>query len=425
MKKIILLYWVLTMLLFTLFSCSKENDNLCANSEDRVIVPSAIVSIQDYGVLPENSPEKNKANLQKAIDECSKNGAALYVTPVSGGYRISSGIVLKKNVSLIGAHGPTGRGTVDPSTNSPVGSLFIITDDRNPFLSVMSATRVSGIQFYYPEQTYNDPSKIIKYPPTIQMFKGSQVQGVTLTDLTFYGEYMAMDFRSEEKICEQILFENCYGYPLGGEFIAIDKCYDIPRILHCHVNPANMREFGRSFSKSVIDAVVSNKKYTYSIDHTDNAQLIDVFTFGNYGGIYLGGETYGQLTNFNLDCVTIGIYKAGNNYNNRNWQISQGSIIANVGKSVEEIHPFYITGKGHTAITNVECFSGDNPALTNVGASYDYITVDGEGKSTVVLVNCCMSGYVAESPITINNKEAKVSCVACVDKNEKIFDLTI
>ena len=81
-------------------------------------------------------------------------------------------------------------------------------------------------------------------------------------------------------------------------------CVFFSRILHCHVNPANMREFGRSFTRSVIDAVVAQKTYTYWIDHTDNAQLMDLFTFGVFGGIYLGDNTYGQLTNFNLDCVT-------------------------------------------------------------------------------------------------------------------------
>ena len=72
-----------------------------------------------------------------------------------------------------------------------------------------------------------------------------------------------------------------------------------------------MREFGRSFKREIIDAVIANQTYAFYIDHTDNAQLMDVFTFGTYGGIYLGAESYGQLTNFNLDCVTIGIYKNG------------------------------------------------------------------------------------------------------------------
>ena len=53
---------------------------------------------------------------------------------------------------------------------------------------------------------------------------------------------------------------------------------------------------------------------------------MDLFTFGNYGGIILGSASYGQLTNFNFDCVEIGIHKLGDNTKNRNWMIAQGSI---------------------------------------------------------------------------------------------------
>ena len=34
---------------------------------------------------------------------------------------------------------------------------------------------------------------------------------------------------------------------------------------------------------------------------------MDIFTFGTGGGIRLGAATYGQLTNFNFDCVTVGV----------------------------------------------------------------------------------------------------------------------
>ena len=247
------------------------------------------------------------------------------------------------------------------------------------------------------------------------------VQGVTLSCLTFYGEYVAMDFRAKApRICEQILFEHCYGYPLSGQFIAIDRCYDVPRILHCHVNPANMREFGRSFRREVIDAVVRMKTFTYWIDHTDNAQLMDLFTFGVHGGIYLGNETYGQLTNFNFDCVSVGIHKLGSQWKNRNWQIAQGSIIANAGDRIEDIHPILIEGKGHTSLTNVECFSGDNPALTNLGASWDYITVRDE--ASVVLMGCRMQGYKADTPIHIS-KDARLRAIGCFDRDNKLVEI--
>ena len=379
------------------------------------------VSVQSVGVLPTNTPRENRQHLQEAIDNMSPLGGVLYVEPARGGYPMEGGLVLRRNVTLLGAHGPTGRGTALPDRSGPTGSLFVITDRKQPFLTVESATQVRGIQFYYPEQTYQDGSRIIPYPPTICTSPKQNVQGVTLSCLSFYGEYMAMDFRAKAPhMCEQILFEHCYGYPLSGQFIAIDRCYDVPRILHCHVNPANMREFKRSFSREVIDEVVRQKTYTYWIDHTDNAQLMDLFTFGVYGGIYLGNETYGQLTNFNFDCVSIGVHKLGSQWKNRNWQIAQGSIIANAGERLEDVHPILIEGKGHTSLSNVECFSGGNPALTNLEASWDYITVRGE--ATVFLSGCRMQGYKADTPINVSGG-AKIRAVGCFDKDNNLLEL--
>lgn len=381
-------------------------------------------SIKEYGVSPSNSPVQNRENLQRAIDEASKSGTALYVEPVAGGYPVAAGILLKQNVSLVGAHGPVGRGTKEPGQQAPTGSLFVITDSTAPFITVESATQLRGIQFYYPEQSHNDPAKIIAYPPTISVSRTKKVEGVTLSSLTFFGEYMAMDFNADPRHpCEQILFEHCYGYPLSGKFIRIDYCYDIPRILHCHVNPANMRQFGRTFSRSVVDAVVARPAFSFAIDHTDNAQMIDVFTFGVHGGIFLGEYSYGQLTNFNLDCVSVGIYKKGASTFNRNWQIAQGSIIANVKGCAEAIHPIIIEGQGHTSIVNVEAFSGPNGALTADGYSDDFLLVRGDKLLTVALFGCRMRNYRAENPFTIENPKARIEAVACIDKNEKFFSI--
>lgn len=379
------------------------------------------VSVQSVGVLPQNSAEKNRQNLQAAIDKMSPLGGVLYVEPAQGGYPMQGGIILRRNVTLLGAHGPTGRGTALPDRSGPTGSLFVITDREHPFITIESATQVRGIQFYYPEQTWQDENSIIAYPPTIRVAQDQRVLGVTLSQLSFYGEYMAMDFRSQSPhYCEQMLFEHCYGYPLSGQFIAIEHCTDVPRILHCHVNPANMREFGRTFKSSVIDTVVRKKTYSYWIDFTDNAVLMDLFTFGVYGGIYLGKESYGQLTNFNFDCVNIGIYKTGSNWKNRNWQIAQGSIIANVGERIEDVHPILIEGIGHTSISNVECFSGPNGALTTLGASWDYITV--RGNATVTLTGCRMQGYKADSPIHLS-EGAQLQAIGCMDRDNRLIEL--
>lgn len=379
-------------------------------------VESNSKSIQTFGVLPENSAGINTINLQKAIDWASKSGAALFVEPVEKPYEIEGGIILKKNVSLIGVHGPVPRGTRHPDSKIPVGSVFAIRDTEKPFITVESTTQIKGIQFWYPDQTLDNPEKIIPYPPTIQVSKNSNTEGVTLSNLTFYGEYMAMDFNASAKNpCELILIEHCYGYPLSGEFIRIDYCYDIPRILHCHVNPAVQRQLGGQSRRQIVDAVVAKNSFCYSINHTDNAQLIDLFTFGTYGGIYLGPATYGQLTNFNFDCVTVGIHKLGDNSRNRNWMIAQGSIIANTGDKIENIHPLIIEGMGHTSLTNVEAFSGDNAALTNLKGSWDFMIIRGNENCTVSMVGCRMRNYTSENPLTIENPNAKIQVTASLD----------
>lgn len=382
-------------------------------------------SIQSFDVKPSNTAAVNKVNLQKAIDWASQSGAALFVEPSDEPYPIDGGLILKRNVSLIGVHGPTPRGTSHASKKQPVGSVLGITDKENVFIVVEAATQIKGIQFWYPEQTLRDPDAIIPYPATIQVSKTSNTQGVYLSCLTFYGEYLAMDFNaSRRRPCELMLFEHCYGYPLSGEFIRMDYCYDVPRILHCHVNPAIQRFIKGQLSRAVVDAVVGKKSFAYAINHTDNAQLMDLFTFGTYGGILLDGESYGQLTNFNFDCVAVGVHKKGNNTKNRNWQIAQGSIIANCGEAVENIHPIIIEGQGHTALTNVEAFSGGNGALTTVpeNQSWDYMLVKGKRKLTVSIFGSRMRNYVSDSPFTIRNPQAVIQAVGCFDKHENLYN---
>lgn len=382
--------------------------------------------LRDFGLSSTNGAAENKVAIQRGIDWASTNGAGLFVPPTDEPYLVESGILLRRNVSLVGVHGPVGRGTKHPTKAQPVGSVFRIEDKENPFITVEGATQVRGIQFWYPEQTIRDPEKIIEYPPTIQASQRSAAQGVTLSALTFYGEYVAMDFNTNlRNPCEQVLIEHCYGYPLSGEFIRIDYCYDIPRILHCHVNPANQRFFKGGFSKAVVDAVIKKGTFTYAINHTDNAVLMDLFTFGAYGGVYLGPATYGQLTSFNLDCVTVGIHKIGDGTFNRNWQIAQGSIIANTGESIDVVHPIIIEGQGNTSISNVEAFSGGNPVLTTVNQSKDFMLVRGDKELTIALFGCRMRNYTSKEPITIVNPKAKIQAVGCIDKDENFYNKSV
>ncbi len=405
-------------------SCAASTNCWGQAATEQVAVGANLKSIVDFGVLAGGDAKANRERLQEAIDWAAPRGAALFVPPDSEPYYVASGLILRRNVSLVGVHGPVGRGTRHPDKRQPVGSVLAIQDSELPFITVEGATQLSGLQFWYPQQTLDDPEKIIEYPATIQVSRESSAQGVTLSRLTFFGEFTAMDFRANSKtICEQILVEHCYGYPLSGQFIAIDYCYDIPRILHCHINPSNRRFIDGGYSRAVIDSVVARKTFAYWIDHTDNAQVIDAFTFGTYGGMYLGAASYGQMTNFNFDCVTVGIHKLGDSTFNRNWQIAQGSIIANTGERIDDIHPLIIEGQGHTALTNVEAFSGPNHALTTLNQSQDFMLVRGDQKLTVSMFGCRMRNYRTDAPITIENAAAIVQAFGCIDKEESPFQL--
>ncbi len=85
------------------------------------LAASELTSIREFDVRPENSPALNKINLQKAIDWASASGAALFVEPSEEPYPVDGGIILRKNVSLVGVHGPTPRGTTHPDKETAGG----------------------------------------------------------------------------------------------------------------------------------------------------------------------------------------------------------------------------------------------------------------------------------------------------------------
>ena len=115
----------------------------CAQAGTKTFEGSNIVrSIRDFGVLPSNPPDTNHTLLQEAIDWASTCGAAIFIEPSEDPYPVTSGLILRKNSSLIGVHGPTPRGTRHPKKTQPVGSVFKIEDEHKPFLTVEAATQL-------------------------------------------------------------------------------------------------------------------------------------------------------------------------------------------------------------------------------------------------------------------------------------------
>ena len=99
-------------------------------------------------------------------------------------------------------------------------------------------------------------------------------------------------------------------------------------------------------------------------------------------------------------------------------------LALDISSPLEDIHPIIIQGQGHTALMNVEAFSGPNGALTTLNKSQDFILVRGDKKLTVTMSGCRMRNYVAELPITRENTNSIIHAAACIDKNEEPYNKT-
>jgi hypothetical protein len=88
------------------------------------------------------------------------------------------------------------------------------------------------------------------------------------------------------------------------------------------------------------------------------------------------------------------------------------------------VHPIIVEGQGHTALMNVEAFSGGNGALTTLGKSQDFLLVRGDKKLTVSMSGCRMRNYVADAPITRLNTNSIIQASLCIDRNEMGFNET-
>ena len=73
--------------------------------------------------------------------------------------------------------------------------------------------------------------------------------------------------------------------------------------------------------------------------------------------------------------------------------------------------------------SNVESFSGGNGAVSNLGESWDFMTVRGDTKCTISLFGSRMRNYKSDKPFTIQNPNAIIQAFGCIDKMEQPFNM--
>ena len=81
-------------------------------------------------------------------------------------------------------------------------------------------------------------------------------------------------------------------------------------------------------------------------------------------------------------------------------------------------------GLGGEGLGNGESATGKNAAVSSAGQSEDFLLVRGAERLTVSMVGCRMRNYAAAEPITVENPQALIQAVACVDKDENPYNRT-
>jgi hypothetical protein len=211
-------------------------------------------SIRDFGVAATNMPALNKAALQRAIDWAAPRGAALFVEPSDEPYPVDGGLILKRNVSLVGVHDRRTR-HASSFTPKPVGSASG-SGQTQPFLTVEGATQVRGLQFWYPRQASTIRRKSSNIRPPSKSH--ARPAGCDASCLVSTG--VAMDFNAARASPANRFFEHLYGYPLGGEFIRTTLLVSAhPALSRQPGEPALYQEW---LQPGGLDAVVAARAFT-------------------------------------------------------------------------------------------------------------------------------------------------------------------
>jgi len=269
------------------------------------------------GILASNSAATNTTALQALIDANTATGATIYFTeavPMNGG------ITLKSNVKLAGSNFSALKGSVrlgggaGSAGSTPTGGAFLITDTSNVFITVQTNTSIDGLIFHYPSQAYTTTtpgSSLVTYPATIKKTTG-QVNNLSFTRLAFVGNTWCYDFYSTSdgsNWCADIIIDQNYAYPLGGCFIKMQYCLDIPRITRNHINPG----VGDAFlghlpvTQQIIDYVTANGAPTFELANTDEFMMSQNFVYGVKTGYFLN-DSYGTLVSCSADQTDTGCH---------------------------------------------------------------------------------------------------------------------
>ncbi len=183
------------------------------------------------------------------------------------------------------------------------------------FITVQSNTSIDAIIFFYPSQAYSTTtpaSSLIAYPVTIKKAASAPIWDLSFTRLCFVGNTWCFDFYTTSdatNYCADITMDQNYAYPMGGCFLKMQYCLDIPRITRNHVNPGAGDLFlgHLPVTNEIINYIAANGAPTFEFEKVDELMVSQCFAYGVKTAFFLN-DCYGTLVNCNADDAETGAH---------------------------------------------------------------------------------------------------------------------
>ena len=291
-----------------LANSSVTSFKLAAGSVTTAAIAPAAVSLSNLNftlgyVNAQNQPYLAKgdgvtddtAAIQSALTAAGTKGGGIVFLPL-GNYYIATHLSVPANTTLAGIwRTPTAYSQNKGTT------LLAVEGNGNtsgvPFITLVGPnSTLEGVTIFYPSQVVNNPPT--QYPWAIRAGGGDNP---TIQNVLLVNPYLGVDFATQNS--GRHLIRGLYGQPLRIG-IAVDKCYDIGRIMDVHFwpfwsNDANVRAF------------VQSNGVSFDFMRTDWEVVQDIFSLGYAIGARFrastSGAMNGQMSNVNFDGVDIGL----------------------------------------------------------------------------------------------------------------------
>lgn len=226
------------------------------------------------------------SGLTKAINAAVATKKTI-IFPSGGVIRLTtSNFVIPNDVKLVGMGG----------ANACVINIDH-EDTTNPQFVVSSRNVVSGIDFYYPKQTYDtDLKPIVAYKP---LFFGAGF-ACLFEYLNIGNAYYGFSLGgTDQGSSSKVTIHHIYGAPLARG-LSLDRCLDIPRISDIHWNYNQYMTGPTAYAQNLKQWIFDNG-VGFHFGRVDFAAAFRLFCFGYQTGYFFRSERYtGSSDSFRL-----------------------------------------------------------------------------------------------------------------------------